>query len=255
MRRSLLFLSALWMAGCSGPLVRNAPTERVPDAYPHHTAAQVVERITVSIAAIESYQSEARVAIDSPKLNQSVGASLRARVRDSLTGTLRGPLGISLGRGLTTADSFYAYSGLEGTFYHGGLSVAERYIPGAGVSGALGRALLGLVVPDPATSWRVQPRDGRYLLTSSDNRQRFLVNPALWRIDRVELFTEGKLSMRQTFEAFDQIDGLAVPRRVVLSAPAQGITLSIEHNKLALNPSDLDLSFKRPRGAEVVALD
>jgi hypothetical protein len=51
------------------------------------------------------------------------------------------------------------------------------------------------------------------------------------------------------------VDGVVVPRRVVLAAPLDTLTVTVEHRQLTLSPADLDLSFRRPTDAEVVRLE
>src|SRR5690606_28731887 len=154
MRRALttlcLLSAAYGAAGCSGPLVRNAPDAAAPADFPHHTAEQIVYRLTEAAAGVARFRTDARAACETPEGTQRVGASLRARVADSVYASLRGPLGITVGRGLVTADSFFAYDQLNARFYLGPLAVADAYVPGAGAPGALGHTLLGLLVPDPA---------------------------------------------------------------------------------------------------------
>src|SRR5690606_32975141 len=105
----LCFLTAaLGTAGCSGPLVRNAPDASAPADYPHHTAEQIVYQVQTATAGLTAFRSEARVRIESPRLSQRVGASIRASLADSLTASLRGPLSLNVGRALVTADSFFA---------------------------------------------------------------------------------------------------------------------------------------------------
>jgi len=265
MRRFLpalcLLTSALWMAGCSGPLVRNAPDADAPADFPNHTAAQIVQQLAQAAASVAAFRSEARVDFETPGGGQRVGASLRARVADSVYASLRGPLGIHVGRGLVTADSFFAHDQLNGRLYLGPLAAADAYVPGAGEPGALGHTLLGLLVPDPTVPWEVRADTAVYVLTepavaTGQIRRRFVVDPALWRVTALEeVGPGGAVLTRRLFSAFDVVDGVVVPRRVVLAAPLDTLAVTVEHRQLTLDPAGLEITFRRPTDAEVIRLE
>ena len=258
----LCLLSAVvWAGGCSGPLVRNAPDAAAPADFPNHTAAQIVYQLNQAAESVGAFRSEARVAFETPDGNQNVGASLRVRVADSVYATLRGPLGINVGRGLVTADSFFAVDQLNDRFYLGPLAAADAYVPGAGAPGALGHTLLGLLVPDPTVAWEVRADSADYVLTEplaavGAIRRRYVVDPSVWRVTALEeLAPDGLVLTRRRFEAFDVVDGVVVPRRVVLAAPPDDLAVTVVHRQLTLDPAELDLSFRRPKDAEVIRLE
>lgn len=263
MRRSLFTVCCLlstvcWTAGCSGPLVRNAPDAEAPADFPNHTAVQIIRQIAASTGGVASFSSEASVRVTSPALSQSLGASLRARLADSVFATLRGPLSINVGRGLVTADSFLAYDQLNRRLYVGPLAAAERYVPGAGAPGALAHTLLGLLVPAPEVAWQVTPTSTAYVLSEPGTavRRRYTVDPALWRVTALEeLAPDGTVLRRRTFAAFDVVDGFVAPRRVTLESPPDGSEVVIEHERLTLDPPDLTFPFRRPADAEVIRLE
>ena len=256
MRSALLAFLVLAVAGCSGPLVRNAPDAGAPADFPNHTAAQILYQVAQSQEGIKSYRSEARMAVESPQMSQSAGASIRASRADSLYASLRGPLNLNIGRALITADSFFAVDQLNNRYLFGPLTVAERYVVGAGEPGALARNVLGLVVPAPEVNWTVRPEAETYILTAPDGRTVYVVDPSVWRVMRVEeMDDEGTVYARRQFEAFDVVDGFVVPRRVVLAAPLDASALTIEHQRLTLNPDDLGIRFRVPSDAERIPLE
>ncbi|MDX1419006.1 MAG: DUF4292 domain-containing protein [Rubricoccaceae bacterium] len=254
-----LLSAAAWAAGCSGPLVRNAPDADAPADFPNHTADQVVYRLAQAAGAVAAFSSEARVGFETPEGGQGVSASLRARLADSVYATLRGPLSITVGRGLVTADSFFAHDLLGERFYLGPLAVADAYVPGAGAPGALGHTLLGLLAPRDGVPWEILADSSAYVLTGpmgDDRYQRYVVDPSVWRVTAFEEYGPGgDLLSRRTFSAFDVVDGIVLPRRVLLESPRDGLAVTVEHRRLALDPDDLDLAFRRPSEAETIRLE
>jgi hypothetical protein len=258
--RPLLALTLLVAAaGCtpSGPLVRDAPEAETPGQYPNHTAAEVVAAVRASVAAVQSAAADGDLRVEGPDGGQSATFSLRARLGDSLTAVVRGPLGIEGGRGLVTADSFYVADRINRQLVLGPVRAADRYVPGAGSQERIARAALGLLAPDDGVAWSLTAADGRYRLIGrlpgGVGSREYTVDPALWRVTRVlEFDAGGRSAGRQAFEAFDTVEGVVLPRRVVLEGG--GTTVTLEHRRLVVNPPDLRLRFSRPADYEVVTV-
>lgn len=259
LRLAAVLVLTLAVSACSpGPLVRDAPETEVAEGYPNHSAAQIVAQIQASVSPVQAVKSDGAIQISSPSLNQDATFSLRSRLADSTTAVIRGPFGIIAARALLTPRDFTALDQLNRKLYEGPVSVAERYVPGAGSSERGARALFGLVAPESAVSWTVQAGNGRYLLTgvvAGGTRRTYGVDPGLWRVVSVrDQDVSGAVVGTQTFEAFDTVDGVVLPRRVVLQADDNRVVL--EHRSLQPNPADLALRFSRPSsGYEVVRLD
>ncbi len=254
---ALLLFSA---AGCSGPLVRNAPNADAPADFPNHTVEQVVYRLAAGTAGIRSFRSEGRLNVESHNISQGVGVSIRASLVDSLYAKLRGPLNIEVAVTLITADSILAHDKLNRDFYYGPLRVADRYVPGADKPGLLARTLLGLIVPLVDENTNLNADGHFYYITKLDEsgriRERWAIDPAIWRVTRMEEFSaDGTVITRRSFSSFDTVNAVVLPRTVELSSPARGITISIEHQQLTLNPIPLTYPFSRPRDVEFIRLE
>ena len=248
----LLFVLVAAGCGPSGPLVRDAPEGATPTGYPDHSVEQIVRAVEASVAPVLSAAADGDLSVDGPDGSQSASFSLRARLADSVTVVVRGPLGVVAGRGLATPDSFYAADRIHRQLAYGPASAAERYVPGAGSSERIARAALGLLVPEPDVAWSQTARDGRYRLVGrlpSGAAREYTVDPALWRVVRVREFDRaGRSAGLFEAEAFDTVEGVVLPRRVRLEGG--GTTLTLEHRRLVVNPADLRLRFERPEGYE-----
>ncbi|MCH7639955.1 MAG: DUF4292 domain-containing protein [Bacteroidetes bacterium] len=260
MPRLLAALILLTAAGCSGPLVRNAPDVQAPAGFPGHTAEQIAYQLATQAPAIRAFRSEGRLHIESPTISQGVGISIRASLADSLYAKLRGPLSVEVARTLITADSILAHDKLNHKFYYGPLAVMDRYVPGAGEPGLLAKTLLGMIVPTVTESTTVEADSQYYYLSMMDAaghlRERWTVDPALWRVVRMEeRASDGSILTRRTFSSFDVVDDVVLPRHVELSSPTEGITVSIEHQQLTVNPDPLTFPFSRPRDVEFIPLE
>ena len=249
-----LLALAAFAAGCTpARVVGDAPPGDAA-GYPNHSAVDIAEAMTASVSQVRAYRAESRLDAERGGRSFDVTASIRARLADSLVAIVRGPLGIEGGRALVTADSFYAIDRLNGRFYLGDVSAAERYVPGAGTPGRLARVLLGLEVPDVGPGWTVRPASGRYLLVAPGGSQTWTIDPRFWRATSVaEIALDGR-RLSRTYGDFGAAGGVVFPRRVVLTSPSDSARLTLEHREVVLNPSELRLSFSPPDDAEVIRI-
>ncbi len=244
-----LVLSSLILAGCSGPLVRDAPDLTAPSDFPNHSAAQVLARMEAVAArdSIRSFSSQAEVAIRSPEEDADAAATLRQRGADTLWASLRGPFNIEGARALATADSFFLWDKLQGRLFIGPTAAAERLVPGPVGLDEIRRTLTGTLLPGPAVPWTLTADSSgeapRYRLVSPGGDVTAEVDPATWRLARYARTEAGRLVDERRFSAFDVIEGRVLPRRIELANPAEDVRVTIEHRRLTLNPARLDFPF------------
>ncbi len=258
LRSPLVALVALAVVGCgpTGPLVRDAPGGAAA-GYPDHSVEAIVAQVAASVAPVLSVAADGDVQIERDGSRQSATFSLRTRLGDSTTVVVRGPLGITAGRGLVTADSVFVANALQDELVIGPLSAADALVPGASRDGRVVRAALGLLVPEADVAWSLVAQDGAYQLTGrlpgGGGSRSYTVDPSVWRVVRVvEFGADGRQVGVQTAQAFDTVDGAVLPRRVRLQGA--GTVVELEHRRLSVNPPDLRLRFERPQGYEVIEI-
>lgn len=258
LRVALLAIPLALSACSSGPLVRDAPDADTAAGYPNHSSEQILEAIEASVSAVTTAKSDGRLTITSSSMNQDAGFSLRSELADSTTAVLRGPFGIVAARALLTRGAFVGVDQLNRRLYEGPVSAAERYVPGAASAERGARALFGLIAPEPDIAWTVSAGNDLYQLvgtTPGGTTRTYLIDPGLWRVVSVkEVSRSGEVVGSQTYEAFDTVDGVVMPRRVVLRAGDN--TVEMEHRSLQPNPADLQIRFSRPaEGYEVIHVE
>lgn len=248
------------LASCTKPLVRDAPDLDRPGAFPDHSVATILDAVRGQAQVLESFESRSRIKVERPGQRATLTARLR-QSPDSLYGTLTGPFGIFVGEGLVTPDSFYVDYRFGQTYYLGALDAAAGVVPVPPTSTDLFASLTGTVAPSPALDWTASHDSLRYVLDArvrgtADVVQRLVVDPALWRVvEATDYGLDGTVLGTRSFSAFDQIDGLVLPRRVTLRAPQENATVVIEHLSVTANPESL--SFPRPSvgGSEVTVIE
>ena len=260
MRLAFSLALLLVATGCvRTPVVPDTPTPATPTGYPSHTSAQIVAAVAAAVAPVRSASADGSVTIAAKGLDQDATFLLRARLEgrptDSVTVSVRGPLGIEGGRGVVTADSVLVADRINRVLYVGPAVAAERYIAGGGSPEAAARVVLGLLVPEATVTWEVRPVDGRYTLTgrlAGGTRRVYTVDPSMWRVVAVrEYGADGALRAQQDASAFEMVGGVPMPRRVHVAG--SGAEVTFEHRRLVVNPADLQLRFSRP-DYRVVAL-
>lgn len=256
--RLLWLLPLVAVVGCvpTGPLVTDAPTGPAA-GYPDHSVTDIVTAVSASVAPILSVAADGDLRVEQEGNDQSATFSLRTRLSDSTTVVVRGPLGITVGRALVTADSVYFANALQDELVIGPLSAADQIVPGASADARVVRAALGVLVPEADVAWSLTAQDGLYQLTGrlpgGVGSRAYTIDPAIWRVVRVvEFGTDGRQAGIQEASAFDTVDGVVLPRRVRLEGA--GTTVSLEHRRLEVNPADLRLRFVRPEGYEVIVI-
>ncbi|MEL6614525.1 MAG: DUF4292 domain-containing protein [Bacteroidota bacterium] len=257
MRALALLLCLASLSACTpgGIVIDDEPDAELPDAYPYHTAEQIGDAIRSSTAPVAFYAADGRMNIESPQLDQRATYTIRSRFADSTVLNVRGPLGIEVGRALVTPDEFVGYDKFNKRLFVGDPTVADRFVPGAGDSRVLSLAMAGLLAPEADAAWTVTPDSGRYLMVhrrTDGTRRILIVDPGLWRVTLAqEVDASNAVVAEQRFSAFDTIDGVVMPRRIVLVAPPRATRLTLEHNNLDANPEDFRLRFRRPADDDV----
>ena len=253
----LLFIlaAALAVAGCSGSrTVADRPA--LPSAFPTHSLAQIQASLRAEADTLRAFTAKASLALRTPEQSASLSATLRHRRGDSLFMSLSPGLGIEAARVLVTPDSFYVYDRLKKRLSYGSLAYAAGVLPAPLVGDDVFRSLLGLTVPESSVDWRVEPDSQFYHLVAPDGLQRYVVDPARWRIVRYEAQTPaGELLETRTYDEFDRFGGVLLPRRVELDRPLDATRARLFFREITLNPDALDFRFRIGDDAERVLLD
>jgi len=237
-------LALLLVAGCgtTGP-AGDIRTE-MPDAFPNHTSAQIQEQLPSVADSLTSIRIRSGMTLRSPEQSGSFSAEVRYRRADSLFMTISPGFGIEAARMLVTADSFYLYNRIERSLTLGTLREADRVMPLPMDSAEVLPNLLGFLRPDPGITWEPTPSGDLYRLTSPDGRERYFVDPTLWRVVRYELRdSDGAIVEDRTFSEFDRVGGVVIPRRVVFRRPQHESSATLTIRDLNVNRTDLSFAL------------
>lgn len=243
-----LLVGALAVAGCSGPRELERPTT-LPETFPNHTTEQIQRLLQVPAAdTLTGLFARASLALNAPAQSGTFSSQLTHRRGDSLFMTLSPGFGIEAARALITPDSFFIFDRINKRLIYGGSDLVTAFFPLD--TDDLFRNLTGLVVPSGDGPW-LRSADGQYYyLTRPDSTVRYTIDPSIWRVVKYQQRSlDGTLIEDRSFLEFDTIEGVVLPRRVVLRRPQDQTTASLYYRDVDLNPASM--TFRLGAGDDI----
>ncbi len=250
-----LLCALVLLAGCAGTR-EVAERPDLPSAFPSHTLAQIRQNIVGGTDTLRAFEGKTSLSVDTPGRGGSFGATIRQRRGDSLYLSISPGLGIEAARALITPDSFFVYDRIKKRLYYGNLAYADQYLPLPLDGDDIFQSLLGILAPDDFTDWQIEADANYYYLRDPADTQLYVIDPAFWRVVRYEAFDgAGEMIEQRLFSEFDSMEGLFLPRRVVLRRPLDQTTASLYYRRLDLNPAELAFAFRISDDAERILVD
>lgn len=237
--------SVLFIAGCGGS-APTAGTTELPDRFPNHSADQIQRRIQGATDTLRTYTAKARVTVQSSGQTRSFNAVVRHRRADSLF--MRFSLfGVEGGRLLLTRDSVFFYDSRKAVLRVGPVQAVQHIFPAPVGSDQFFDTMLGLLAPEPRTSWSVQADSSLYYVSGPADRERYTVDPTRWRVVRYEQRSPaGTVLEKRLFSEFRPVEGLVLPAQLIFQRPAADLRAVVAYRSMDLNPSDPSFAFDVP---------
>lgn len=246
----LAFGGVLFIVSCSSS-APPAGTAELPERFPDHSSDQIQRQIVGSTDTLRAYAAKARITVESPDQTRSFNAVVRHRRADSLF--MRFSLfGIEGGRLLLTRDSVFFYDSRKSILRVGPVRAVQQIFPAPVGSDQFFDTMLGLLAPEPRTSWSVQADSSLYYFTGPADRERYTVDPTRWRVVRYEQKSPtGTVVEKRLFSEFRPVEGLLLPAQLIFQRPASDLRAVVNYREMSLNPSDpsfaLDVPSEVPR--------
>ncbi len=244
----------LGLTGCAGLRTVTAPPPELPEAFPNHSAEEIIARMQLPADSLQSYRAEGRILVRSEDEGRSFGAEIYHRRDGPLFISISPGLGIVAARILVTPDSFYVYNRIENRLVYGSREHAATNLPIALPQERLFETMLGLLKPDPEAGWIVSADMSRYYLDTSD--ERYVVNPSYWRVLRYEQAApDGAIVEVREYSAFEETGGHFLPREVILRRPEEQTLLQLHYGEIDLAPEEMRFDRDVSPSAERVLVD
>lgn len=248
-----LFLSAslllVFLAGCTRTRPFTPAEADLPSAFPYHTHPQITAFVASAADAPKALQARASLSVTSPERGGRFSAELRMS-GDSLYISISPGLGIEAVRVLATGDSIFVYDRLDNRVRYGSIQDAEAVIPIPLGGEQLTRNVVGLLLPRADDDWELSADSSLYHLTNPSRTERFVVDPAIWRVAAYERFTEdGDLVEERRFEQFSDVEGYILPRRLIFRRPGEQTALVLTYREIDPSPGPLSFNLRVSDGA------
>ncbi len=250
-----LLLAGVFASGCRSTQPMAEPDRVLPDAFPNHSADQILGRLRLTADDIHSFSARASLTIESPKRGGRFSSDVRSRQGDSTLITISPGLGIEAVRVLATRDSLYLYDRLKNEITYGPLADAAGMLGLPSDAESLFRNLLGLLAPAAETDWQIDADSLHYFLTSPDGSETITVDPALWRVIRYrKTAPDGSLLEERSFSDWGEVDGLVIPGHVHFSRPPEETAITLDYRSVRLNPGSLSFDLRASASARMKRL-
>jgi hypothetical protein len=219
----------------------------MPAGFPYHGAEEIRALVAEDADYLNAFRARASLSIASPAQSGSFTADITHRRADSLLMSISPGLGIEAARALVTPDSFFVFDRIRRQVTYGSLAEAAHALPSVLVGDDLFANLLGLVRPEEGVNWRVQADGSNYYLLTPDGLTRYTIDPTIWRVTHYEdRLRDGTLVEERVFSGYEVIDGVLLPRRVVLSRPLEETTVALHYRSITPDPPVLSLKLGAP---------
>jgi len=221
------------------------------------TSAEVQKIARTHHTRIQSIKGEGRISIETPEIAQSGSFILTLRKPDSVLINLQGPFGIKVGSALVTRTGFSFYNSFENQLITGSTSIEN-----------LNRILHiqvsfddlmnifaggGFLDEDLRSPDKTQIEDDQFVFvyTSRNSSRRYWIDPTSLSIQKIQFFDpRGKLTLEQTFNNFENVDGLAMPYAIRITQPIMQQMVTLKYSDILVNVEPLQFTFSIPQNAE-----
>ncbi|RPI05552.1 MAG: DUF4292 domain-containing protein [Ignavibacteriae bacterium] len=246
----LLSLPVVLFMGC-----RTTSTLKSGD-YPI-SYSEVQETARSHHARIHSMTGEGRISIETPDIAQSGSFVLTLQKPDSVLITLRGPFGINVGSALVTRSDFLFYSSLENKLISGSSSTENlnrilhvRLSFDDLLNLFAGGSFLDDDIHAPDETY-VEDDQVVFVFHSSLFNRKYWIEPATLNIQKIQFVDQkGKLTLEQTFDQFEEVEGIAVPTTIRVFQPKARQKLTFRYSDVHVNAEKIHFTFTIPPNAE-----
>jgi len=246
----VLVLFFLSFVGCRTTSTLNldnrsiTPAEVQKISHTHHTR-------------IQSIQGEGRISIETPEIAQSGAFILTLRKPDSVLINLQGPFGIKVGSALVTRSGFSFYNSLENKLITGSASIENlNRILHVQLSFDdllnifAGGGFLDDDLRSPDTTY-IEEGQYVFIYTSRNSSRRYWIEPTSLYIQKIQFLDRGgKITLEQTFNDFEKVDGIPMPFAIRIAQPKTQQMLTLKYSDIMVNVEQLQFTFTIPQNAE-----
>ena len=218
---------------------------------------RVQETVRVNQERVRTLKAEGRISVESQTTAQSGSFDIVLHKPDSLLVRLQGPFGIKVGSALLTRTSFLFYNSfrnqvISGSTTRENLNRILRF--DASFDDLLSLFTGGVFFPDDlrsADESRVENQQYVLVYKTDSGQRLYWIDPSNLLITKIDILdTDGKLILEQTFEQFNDVDGVAIPSVIRFVQPRERQLVFLSYSTCSLNSESLPIRLSVPGSAE-----
>jgi len=220
---------------------------------------RVQETVQMNQDRVRSLKAEGRISVENPTTAQSGSFELVLHKPDSLLVRLQGPFGIKVGSALLTRDSLFYYNSFQNKLISGSttrenLSRILKF--NASFDDLLSLFTGGIFLPDDLRAAdESRYESGQFVLVyhADGGLRQYWIDPSNSLIAKIDILDgEGKLVLEQTFERFNDVDGVSIPSVIRFIQPRERQLVFLTYSSCALNSESSPIMLAVPPSAERV---
>lgn len=206
---------------------------------------------------IQSIKGDGWISIETPQIAQSGSFSLTLQKPDSVLINLQGPFGIKVGSALVTRSGFLFYNSLENKLITGSASMENlNRILHVQLSfdDLLNIFAGGNFLEDdlrPPDETLIEDDQFVFIFISNNSSRLYWIDPTTLCIQKIQFLDHsGKPTLEQTFDSFENVDGIAMPHTICIIQPNARQMLTLTFANILVNADRLPFTFTIPNNAE-----
>ena len=221
-------------------------------------AAMLMDMVRERERRVQSLSGSGSVSFESPELGGTAIFEISLKKPDSLLVRLEGPFGIDVGTFFLSRERYVMYNSFEnlaitGTPTHDAI---RTVIPIELTFDQIISTFSGVApLPPESALQSYEIDDDKFLLTFScgENHCRYWVDPAYLLVARYQMLDpDNAVAFEARFVSFREEDGVIVPRRISITVPPQGRSMSVSYSSLTTNGRPPSFAFSIPPNARTV---
>ena len=242
----ILVSMIIFIGGCAGLM------KKKPLTLENITIAKIRHRIEQNNLKYRSLKADARISVESPKVNFSAKSNINIKKPDSLLMTIKAPFGIGFGTVFIDQNQFLVYNSFDNTVYTGDPQRLKRtqLLPIDIKLENIFQAFSGIHLIDFFDQDSFAIDHNKYLVIGSKNNQtmKYWIDPKRFVVTEFQLWNKGKKPLVVIeYKQFEKKHQILLPKLIQITQPGQRTRLTIlytdrEPNCL-LSPKDFEIKI------------
>ncbi len=243
---TILVTMIIFFAGCVG-LIKKKPL-----TLEDITIAKIRHRIEQNNLKYHSLKADARISVESPKINFSAKSNINIKKPDSLLLTIKAPFGIGFGTVFIDQNQILVYNSFDNTFYIGDPQRLRpsQFLPIDFKLENIFQAFSGIHLIDFFDRDSLAIDDNKYLIIGSKSNQtmKYWIDPKRFVVTEFQLWNSGKKPLFVIeYDQFVKNDKLSLPKLIQITQPSQSTRLTILYTdrepNCQLSPKDFEIKI------------